>query len=120
MITGSVEYEHSLPVKMHRALLSVEDTAILNDRTPVSRAVGPHLPDQLVPVTAMDNVKSLHKAKKQARKKVVKTGVNVNASDTGRCVIWSCIYIYIYIYNMYSGTSVIRTPCDQGWSSLYL
>ncbi|XP_065916897.1 cyclic AMP-dependent transcription factor ATF-6 alpha-like [Dysidea avara] len=84
MITGSVEYEHSLPVKMHRALLSVEDTAILNDRTPVSRAVGPHLPDQLVPVTAMDNVKSLHKAKKQARKKVVKTGVNVNASDTGR------------------------------------
>ena len=89
MITGSVEYEHSVPVKMHRALLSVEDTAIPNDHTPISRAVGPHLTDQLVPVTAMDNVKSLHKAKKKSQKKVIKTAINVNASDAGVCVCTS-------------------------------
>ena len=93
MITGSVEYEHSVPVKMHRALLSVEDTAIPNDHTPISRAVGPHLTDQLVPVTAMDNVKSLHKAKKKSQKKVIKTAINVNASDAGRYGLGIRLYI---------------------------
>ena len=98
MITGSVVgSEHTVPIKMHRALLSVEDTAVPSRHAEMSHAVGPHLPDQLVPVTAMDNVKSLHKAKKQPRKKVVKTAVNVNASDAGRFV---CVF-YLSIYRVY-------------------
>lgn len=87
MMTGSVEVEHeSAPVKMHRALLSVEDdvTAGHHDIIQESHAVGPHLPDQLLTITTMEQMKSLHKAKKQVKKKVLKPVDPVNSTDTAR------------------------------------
>ena len=89
--TGSVEVEHvSTPVKMHRALLTIDDN-VATDRhysNQESRAVGPHLPDQLVTVTAVEQIKSLHKTKKQAKKKVLKPIVNnVNSTDTARYIV---------------------------------
>ena len=89
MMTGSVEVEHeSAPVKMHRALLSVEDdvTAGHHDIIQESHAVGPHLPDQLLTITTMEQMKSLHKAKKQVKKKVLKPVDPVNSTDTARYI----------------------------------
>ena len=89
MITaGNVDVEHvSAPMKMHRALLTIDDNVVTDpySSTKESRAVGPHLPDQLVTVTAMEQMKSLHKTKKQAKKKVLKPIVdNVNSTNTAR------------------------------------
>ena len=86
--TGSVEVEHvSTPVKMHRALLTIDDNIVTDRQNSLkeSHAVGPHLPDQLVTVTAMEQMKSLHKTKKQAKKKVLKPIVdNINSTNTAR------------------------------------
>lgn len=86
--TGSVEVEHvSMPVKMHRALLTIDDNVVTDRHNSLkeSRAVGPHLPDQLVTVTAMEQMKSLHKTKKQAKRKVLKPVVDdVNSTNTAR------------------------------------
>ena len=86
--TGNVEVEHvSAPMKMHRALLTINDNVETDHYSSIkeSHAVGPHLPDQLVTETAMEQMKSLHKTKKQAKKKVLKPIVdNVNSTNTAR------------------------------------
>ena len=96
--TGSVEVEHvSVPLKMHRALLTIDNNVVTDHHNSLkeSRAVGPHLPDQLVTVTAMEQMKSLHKTKKQAKKKVLKPIVdNVNSTNTAR---YNCTCLLILL-----------------------
>ena len=97
MFTGTVEVDHvtTVPVKMHRALLTIQDSAIV-DRNSIqeSHAVGPHIPDQLLTVTAMEQMKSLHKTKKQAKKKVIKPVNTVNSTNTARY----CMYVYKFYH----------------------
>ena len=97
-ITGSVEVEHvSVPVKMHRALLSVQDDVVTDrhDGVQESRAVGPHLPDELLTMTAMEKVKSLHKTNKRTKKKVLKPAHTINSTNTARYFYTSWTVQYI-------------------------
>jgi len=86
MITGTVEVEHvTVPVKMHRALLTIDDNVVTGSNSiQESRAVGPHLSDQLLAMTGMEQMRSLHKTKKQAKKKVLKPVNAVNSTNTAR------------------------------------
>lgn len=100
VITGNVEVEHvSVPVKMHRALLSVQDDVVTDRQDGVleSHAVGPHLPDELLTMTAMEKVKSLHKTKKQAKKKVLKPTDTINSTNAAR-YICTCLQVGCAVY----------------------
>ena len=96
---GSEEVEHmSPPVKMHRALLTIDGNVVTDrhDSIEESHAVGPHLPDRLITVTSMEQLKSLHKTKKQAKKKVLKPIVdNVNSTNTARYICTSYLSLSV-------------------------